>query len=606
MSKEGAEMKLKYIVEHIRYLYKKIFEWYPYTRIVFPLTIILGVILPFFSSAIISIVVKMITLHTEMYKFIAIVIGAISIEIILKIINDLSDKWLERFILWSRNNKFVEMLLHSIMNMNYEELESDKLQVTIQSARESISSNWVGVELMIRSVPSLLCGLLGLISYAALLFQLDISIIVIILLMCGFNIFLNNRARKYLEKNKDVNSNIEREIDYLYKRTTEYKYAKEIILFQLSEWFHEKFEAVCMRKKKYERKIEASWIKIDISDALFVMIRDLVAYYLLASKVLNGTMSLAMFTFFLGIVSGFSNWVYRVINDMANIVRADVYVRDYIKIVEWRDNESTENICELCKSIEEKGVNIEFRNVSYKAQNGQEILSNLNFCINADEKIAIVGRNGAGKTTLVKLLCRLYSPTGGCILINGFDISKYNIKEYYKLVTAVFQDINIMAFSIKENIIGSSEYDEEKFVKSIKKANFYDKIQALKDKENSILTKNIEKEGIELSGGEKQRLMLARAIYKEGSLLILDEPTAALDPIAESELYKEYNKIAKNKTAIFISHRLATTKFCNRIILMEEGKIYAIGSHSDLMEKSEIYKEMYVNQSKRYKETNAV
>lgn len=147
---------------------------------------------------------------------------------------------------------------------------------------------------------------------------------------------------------------------------------------------------------------------------------------------------------------------------MANIVRADVYVRDYIKIVEWRDNESTENICELCKSIEEKGVNIEFRNVSYKAQNGQEILSNLNFCINADEKIAIVGRNGAGKTTLVKLLCRLYSPTGGCILINGFDISKYNIKKYYKLVTAVFQDINIMAFSIKENIIGSSEYDEEK------------------------------------------------------------------------------------------------------------------------------------------------
>lgn len=180
------------------------------------------------------------------------------------------------------------------------------------------------------------------------------------------------------------------------------------------------------------------------------------------------------------------------------------------------------------------------------------------------------------------------------------------MKEYYKLVTAVFQDINIMAFSIKENIIGSSEYDEEKFVKSIKKANFYDKIQALKDKENSILTKNIEKEGIELSGGEKQRLMLARAIYKEGSLLILDEPTAALDPIAESELYKEYNKIAKNKTAIFISHRLATTKFCNRIILMEEGKISAIGSHSDLMEKSEIYKEMYVNQSKRYKETNAV
>ena len=459
---------------------------------------------------------------------------------------------------------------------------------------------------MIRSVPSLLCGLLGLILYATLLFQLDISIIIIIFLMCGFNIFLNNRARKFLEMHKNTNSNIEREIDYLYSRTTEYKYAKEIVVFQLSKWFQKKFEAVYLRKKNYEKKIEASWIKIDISDAVFVAIRDGVAYYLLISQVLNGTMSLAVFTFYLGIVSGFSNWVYRVINDTSNLIRADIYVRDYIKIVEQKDNESAESIYELHRSIQEKGVNIEFKNVSYKAQNGQKILSNLNFHINANEKIAIVGRNGAGKTTLVKLLCRLYSPTEGTILINGFDICRYNKEEYYKLITAVFQDINVIAFTVKENIIGSADYDENRFVKSAKEANFYEKIQSLNNKENSILTKIIDKEGVELSGGEKQRLMMARAIYKEGSLIILDEPTAALDPIAESELYQEYNEIAENRTAIFISHRLATTKFCSKIILMEKGKIADIGSHDDLMENNEIYREMYINQSKHYKETSAV
>ena len=599
-------MKLRDILEHTKYLYKKIFNWFPYAKVFFPMTIILGVFLPFFSSAIPSIIVQMLTIHIEIRIFIAILVGVIFTEFILKVISDLSEKWLERYILWSRNDKFTELLLHSIMNMDYEELEANRLQVTIKNARESISSNEVGVELMIRSVPSLLCGLLGLILYATLLFQLDISIIIIIFLMCGFNIFLNNRARKFLEMHKNTNSNIEREIDYLYSRTTEYKYAKEIVVFQLSKWFQKKFEAVYLRKKNYEKKIEASWIKIDISDAVFVAIRDGVAYYLLISQVLNGTMSLAVFTFYLGIVSGFSNWVYRVINDTSNLIRADIYVRDYIKIVEQKDNESAESIYELHRSIQEKGVNIEFKNVSYKAQNGHKILSNLNFHINANEKIAIVGRNGAGKTTLVKLLCRLYSPTEGTILINGFDICRYNKEEYYKLITAVFQDINVIAFTVKENIIGSADYDENRFVKSAKEANFYEKIQSLNNKENSILTKIIDKEGVELSGGEKQRLMMARAIYKEGSLIILDEPTAALDPIAESELYQEYNEIAENRTAIFISHRLATTKFCSKIILMEKGKIADIGSHDDLMENNEIYREMYINQSKHYKETSAV
>ena len=192
------------------------------------------------------------------------------------------------------------------------------------------------------------------------------------------------------------------------------------------------------------------------------------------------------------------------INDTSNLIRADIYVRDYIKIVEQKDNESAESIYELHRSIQEKGVNIEFKNVSYKAQNGQKILSNLNFHINANEKIAIVGRNGAGKTTLVKLLCRLYSPTEGTILINGFDICRYNKEEYYKLITAVFQDINVIAFTVKENIIGSADYDENRFVKSAKEANFYEKIQSLNNKENSILTKIIDKEGVELSGGRIQ------------------------------------------------------------------------------------------------------
>ena len=231
-------------------------------------------------------------------------------------------------------------------------------------------------------------------------------------------------------------------------------------------------------------------------------------------------------------------------------------------------------------------------------------INKLDFTIKAGEKIALVGNNGAGKTTIVKLLCGLYDQTEGQILIDGKPIDDIGLETYQDKISVLFQDTNPMAFSIEENITGleNGQCDSAKLEDSLKKAGLWDKVQSLPQKEKTFITQTFSEDGILLSGGETQKLLLAKAIYKNGSFLILDEPTSALDPLAESKIYEEYNNLAAGKTAVFISHRLASTKFCDRIMFLENGTITECGSHEELMKKGGKYKEMFDIQSQYYRE----
>ena len=231
-------------------------------------------------------------------------------------------------------------------------------------------------------------------------------------------------------------------------------------------------------------------------------------------------------------------------------------------------------------------------------------IRNLDFTIKAGEKIALVGNNGAGKTTIVKLLCGLYDQTQGEILIDGKTIDDIGLDAYQDKISVLFQDTNPMAFTIEENITGLEEgqCDKNKLQDSLKKSGLWDKVQSLPQKEKTHITQTFSEDGILLSGGETQKLLFAKAIYKNGSFLILDEPTSALDPLAESKIYEEYNNLAQGKTAVFISHRLASTKFCDRIMFLENGSIAECGSHDELMAKGGKYKEMFDIQAQYYKE----
>ena len=231
-------------------------------------------------------------------------------------------------------------------------------------------------------------------------------------------------------------------------------------------------------------------------------------------------------------------------------------------------------------------------------------MENINLFIRPGEKLAIVGLNGAGKTTLIKNLCGLYNPSAGSITINGREIKDYNIYDFYSLFSVVFQDFHFLPVSIANTVSSktNSDTDRTKVMECIRLAGLEDKINSLESGIDSMMNKQINENGVDLSGGEKQKLLLARAIYKNAPILILDEPTSALDPIAESELYERYNELTKNKTSIYISHRLASTRFCDRILYMEDGTIFESGSHDELIRQNGKYAYLYNIQSHYYVE----
>jgi ABC-type multidrug transport system fused ATPase/permease subunit len=250
---------------------------------------------------------------------------------------------------------------------------------------------------------------------------------------------------------------------------------------------------------------------------------------------------------------------------------------------------------------------IEFKDVSYKyLKTDNYALRHLNLKINAGERLAVVGLNGAGKTTMIKLLLRLYDPTEGVITLNGVDIKKYDREDYYRLFAPVFQDVETFAFPIAENVSmkTAADTDKDKVAKVLEEAGLAEKIASLKHGIDTYITNIVEDDGIDLSGGEKQKLALARALYKGAQVVVLDEPTAALDPISENSLYETYDEMMKGKATVFISHRLASTRFCTRIILIEAGRIKEEGTHDELLAKKGRYYELYETQAKYYRDNN--
>ena len=257
------------------------------------------------------------------------------------------------------------------------------------------------------------------------------------------------------------------------------------------------------------------------------------------------------------------------------------------------------------KRISDETVEVEFSHVTFSYPGSEhKILDDISFTMKKGEKIAIVGTNGAGKSTIVKLLCGFYRPQSGHIYLNGTDINELNLDDYHQDVAAVFQEPFYFSFSVAENVACTSEadYSRERCVKALQQAGLWEKIYSLPKQERTCLNKDVEEDGIQLSGGELQKMMLARALYKDCKLLLLDEPTAALDAIAENEMYEKYQQMIAGKTTLFISHRLASTRFCEQILFLENGRIAEKGTHAELMQQHDRYAHMFEVQSKYYKE----
>jgi ABC-type multidrug transport system fused ATPase/permease subunit len=381
----------------------------------------------------------------------------------------------------------------------------------------------------------------------------------------------------------------------------EFEYAKEIKLYGMTGWISGMLNTFKFESIKWEKKLTLRTFAMNTVNALLTLIRDGAAYIILIYMLLDNRITLGDFAFYFGAIAGFAGWLHNLFYFFNSIIEQSLavgYIREYLEI------KDVYNHGEGCELPQDLPLEIEFRNVSYKYHGAEDFtLKNINLKINKGEKLAIVGENGAGKTTLVKLLCGYYYPTEGEIYVNGKSLPEYNLEEYYTMFAAVFQDIGLLPISIEEFVASSSDgIDGEKVIKVIEQAEFDNKIESLYNGVKTLLMKSVYDDAIDLSGGEKQKLMLARALYKDAPCIILDEPTAALDPIAESNLYNKYNELTGEKTSVYISHRLASTRFCDRIVYIENGGIAEQGTHDELIASKGKYAYMFDLQSYYYRE----
>lgn len=481
---------------------------------------------------------------------------------------------------------------------DYKNIESPHGREKNKRAMEFYRSYYSGSSDFLDSCNQFCVCIVGIITSLALIYKINMIMILIILATCVCEFFLLKFLNKKEKKTKNERSKIFVRFDYYYNLCRDFSAAKDIRLYGFTDYFMLAVAKIIYELEAVNQKFARQNIKVGGTRALLNLLRELVAYVYLTYLVCSSRLSVSDFIFYFGIITGFSNWIMNAVYQYSNIERCCndcAAFREFAESTDENDNKP---------DIDFKGIeSIEFQNVSFKYQSAEKsTINNMTFKVNKGENIAIVGENGAGKTTAVKLLCGLYYPTSGEILINGKSNRDFSGNSYFNLFSAVFQDYYFMPMTIAENICATSNYDKEKLFAAFEKAGISDKINTLPDKEKSYMIKDVYKDAVDFSGGEKQKLLLAKAIYKNAPVLILDEPTAALDPIAENELYLKYNEITSNKISFFISHRLSSTRFCDRILFIKDGRIAESGTHEELMALKGLYYRMYQIQSYYYKE----
>lgn len=429
------------------------------------------------------------------------------------------------------------------------------------------------------------------------------ALILTVLATSLLNYFISKPLNNYSYRHKDEAGRILDRLSYLQRSSRDHTMAKDIRLFGLRPWFEELQDKAVKAYLAYLMKEQNVLVWSGIADLVLAFLRNGVTYAYLIGLILNDGISISLFLLYFSATGNFNGLVSGILNNLLTLHKQSIdisIIREFLEYPEPFRMEGGEPL-----SVEpDHPCEIRLEHVSFRYPEAEkDTLTDIDLTLRPGEKLAIVGLNGAGKTTLVKLLCGLLDPTRGHVLLNGRDIREYNRLDYYRLFSAVFQDFSLLAASVAANVAQSEDdIDMDRVRECVAKASLTEKIESLPDKYETKLNREIYLDAVLLSGGETQRLMLARALYKNGPVVVLDEPTAALDPIAESELYLKYSEMTRNRSSVYISHRLASTRFCDRIILISDGRIAEEGTHETLLQKGAAYAELFEVQSKYYRE----
>ena len=475
------------------------------------------------------------------------------------------------------------MIQNKALTMSYPDILDQKVRKKMDKASMLVTSNSAATEAVWTTLVNLLKNIVEFIVFLFLLAALNPLMIIAVLATTIVSFSVSNYLNGWGYRHREEEAEYSRRMNYLSEKSRDYTLAKDVRIFGMQGWIEDVYNSMLGLYRSFLARGERVCIWGNIIDVILALMRNGIVYFFLLGAVLQGGMSAPQFVLYFHTVNLFTGGIGRIMTDLAALRKQSLDICAVREFLDYPETFQLEQGIPITPNLNIP-YQIELQDVSFCYPEAEKnTLSHISLTIRQGEKLAVVGLNGAGKTTLVKLICGFLDPTEGKVLLNNIDIRTYNRRDYYQLFSAVFQDFSVLDVTIAENIAQTDENINRPLMEHcINQAGLTEKIKRLPKGVKTHIGKVFE-DGIGLSGGELQRLMLARALYKNAPIIVLDEPASALDPIAESEIYNKYSELTNGRMAVYISHRLASTKFCGRIILIAEGRIDEEGTHDELL-----------------------
>ncbi len=499
--------------------------------------------------------------------------------------------------------KLIEAIAEKMAQTSYENLLDTAFLQRKERASSACDDNQSPAESIWLTWTNILANLLGFAVYLALLSSLSPLLILVVIATTAAGYFVSRKVNQFGYLHREEEAAYTAEMRYVKRTVTSRAFAKDIRIFGLKPWLMEVWQKSFQLYESFLRRREKHYFLTNLADFLLSLLRNGIAYAYLLHLTLTEGLSASTFLLYFTAASGFTQWITGILEQFTTLSKASLEISVVREFLEWPEGFQLTGGDPIPDAVNGT-YELQLEHVTYRYPGAAEdTIHDLSLTLHRGEKVALVGLNGAGKTTLVKLLCGFLDPTQGTVRLNGVDIRKLNRRAYYKLFSAVFQEFSLLEATVAENVAQQvAGIDEEKVWQCLQNAGLSDAVRALPQGLQTHLGRSIYDDGTELSCGQTQRLMLSRALYRDGAVLVLDEPTAALDPITESEIYLKYSEMTQGKTSLFISHRLASTRFCNRIILLENGSIAEEGSHEALLQRGGSYAKLFSVQRRYYEE----
>lgn len=484
------------------------------------------------------------------------------------------------------------------MNMRYELLESEKVMKELEIAKESSSSNQKGIAAFILNLNKLFKGIISFLLNGAVIFYYMPTLILPTTILFLILLFFSLNSQKVIYKNeKNIEKNYNRKKEFFNNIILDFSAGKEIRVFSLKNLILKKIDKLFKGKKELLKENIKEGMRLNLKVNIIWLLYEGTLYTYLISKTLNKRMEISTVVMIILLFNLLKESIFEIINITSKILKNMEEIKNYKNFILKYQKDSVEND----KRDIDKIVSVEFKNVWFKyPKESNYVLENISFKIEKKEKLAIVGINGSGKTTIIKLLLKFYEPTKGEILINNLNLKDISRKSLYRLIASMFQITNIYAFTVAENIALMNLIDRKKIIKSLELAGIYKEILKYPERIDKMMLKLVDDNGYVPSGGQAQKIAFARLLYKKADFYIFDEPAASLDPISEEQMVKTICSISEEKLGIYISHRLTTVKFCNKVLLLKKGKQIEYEEFKEILNKKGQFYKMYKAQKELY------